>query len=340
MAFQKTKFTVGLFVVSGIGISVMAVIWLGMSRYFEKGRFYAAYFNESVQGLSKDAPVKYRGVPIGRVEKIRVAPDSNLIEVILSIETGQTLDRTYVAQLKDVGITGSMFVELDRKKPDEPDLSPSIGFPSEYPIVASKPSELSRLLGQFTEVLNHIKTLDLQGISDKIKQTLDSANLVMAEADVKGISGRLKSTLDGATHLLDRKRWDDILSSVNQAARSVDQLIQQAKGTLNQVDKTLTGAQRILAENEKEIEETLSGLVRAVERVNNLLERSTDFVSRADESAIQLKRRLYVSAQNLERATENLIQFMELIADQPSQLVLGEPPAERVVPPGQRSSQP
>jgi phospholipid/cholesterol/gamma-HCH transport system substrate-binding protein len=331
MASQKTKFAVGLFVASGIAITLMAIIWLGMSRYLEKGHFFAVYFNESVQGLSQDAPVKYRGVPIGRVDRIRVAPDSNLIEVILKIETGQTLDRSYVAQLKDVGITGSMFVELDRKKPDELDLSPHISFPSEYPIVASKPSELSQLLGELSNVLNHIKAMDLKGISEKIKLTLDNMNGAMADADVKGISEKLKSTLDGADRLMNRERWDRILGSIDQAAHSINQLIPHATDTMNQAKKTLTGAERLLAQNEREIQQTLEGLVRAVENLNILLEEGTAFISRTDDSASQLKRRLSVSAQNLERATDNLNQFLEVLADQPSQLVFGEPPVERGV---------
>jgi phospholipid/cholesterol/gamma-HCH transport system substrate-binding protein len=329
MASHKTKFTVGLFVASGIGITLMAIVWLGMSRYLEKGHFFTAYFNESVQGLSQDAPVKYRGVPIGRVEKIRVAPDSNLIEVIMMIETDQTLDRSYVAQLKDVGITGSMFVELDRKKLDEPDLSPHITFPSEYPIVASKPSELSHLLGELNNVLNNIKALDLEGISEKVKLILDNMNGMMADADVKGIFDKLKSSLDGADRLLDRERWDRILASVDKAAQSVNGLISQTTRTVNQANKTLVCAERLLTNNEKELEQTITGLVRAVENVNILLENGTSFIRRADDSTIHLKRQLSVSAQNLERATDNLNQFLELLADQPSQLVFGEPPAER-----------
>jgi phospholipid/cholesterol/gamma-HCH transport system substrate-binding protein len=329
MASHKTKFTVGLFVASGIGITLMAIVWLGMSRYLEKGHFFTAYFNESVQGLSQDAPVKYRGVPIGRVEKIRVAPDSNLIEVIMMIETDQTLDRSYVAQLKDVGITGSMFVELDRKKPDEPDLSPHITFPSEYPIVASKPSELSHLLGELNHVLNNIKALDLEGISEKVKLILDNMNGMMADADVKGISDKLKSSLDGADRLLDRERWDRILASVDKAAQSVNGLISQTTRTVNQANKTLVCAERLLTTNEKELEQTITGLVRAVENVNILLENGTSFIRRADDSTIHLKRQLSLSAENLERATDNLNQFLELLADQPSQLIFGEPPAER-----------
>jgi phospholipid/cholesterol/gamma-HCH transport system substrate-binding protein len=235
-----------------------------------------------------------------------------------------------------VGITGSMFVELDRKKPDEPDRSPHITFPSEYPIVASKPSELSQLLGELNSVLNHIKTLDLEGISEKVKLTLDNMNGMMADVDVKGISAKLKSTLDGANRVLDRERWDHILGSIDHAVQSINRLIPQATRTMNQADKTLVGAERLLAENEKEVEQTLEGLVRAVQNVNVLLEKGTSFISRTDDSAIQLKRQLSVSAQNLERATDNLNQFLELLADQPSQLVFGEPPAARSVAPEEK----
>lgn len=124
MASTKTKFAVGLFVAGGISIALLAIIWLGATRYFEKGQYYVAYFNESVQGLDKDSPVKYRGVTIGRTVTIGVAPDSKLIEVVLKIESGQKLGGDIVAQLKPVGITGSMFIELDQKKRDEPDRSP------------------------------------------------------------------------------------------------------------------------------------------------------------------------------------------------------------------------
>jgi len=114
MSSVKTNFTVGIFVIIGFSIVVIAIFWLGMSSYLEKGKFFAAYFDESVQGLDKDSPVKYRGVSIGRVDNIKVAPDSTLIQVILKIETDLKLGKNIVAQLKSVGITGIMFVELDK----------------------------------------------------------------------------------------------------------------------------------------------------------------------------------------------------------------------------------
>ncbi len=336
MASQRTKFAVGLFVAGGIGISLMAIIWLGMSRYLEKGQFYAAYFNESVQGLSKDSPVKYRGVSIGRVESIKVAPDSKLIQVLLKIESDQTLDHSIVAQLKDVGITGSMFVELDRKKESDPDRSPRITFPSEYPIVASKPSEFAELLRGLDDVLNHIKTIDLKGISDKLKLTLDNVNQMIADADVKGISTKLQSSLESADRILDSKRWDRILVSVDDAAQSLNRLMDKAGSSLGQMDKILEGVEGVVADNEEDIKKAVEDLRQAMQNANVLLERGVLLLGSADDSFFQLKRQLSVSAQNLEKATDNLNRFFELLADHPSQLVFGEPPVPRSVEPEEK----
>lgn len=269
MASTKTKFAVGLFVVVGISFAMLAIIWLGMTRYFEKGQYYATYFNESVQGLDKDSPVKYRGVSIGRVEKIGVAPDSKLIQVILKIETGQKLGSDIVAQMKPVGITGMMFIELDKKKEGEPDSSPYLSFPSKYPIVASKPSEISELLRGIDNVLNQLNSLDLKGISDKLKLALDNLNQTIADANVKGISTNLESSLESINHILEEKRWSRIMDSIEEAGQSINTLIDSADSNLN----------------------------------------------------------------GLEKASQNLNRLLELLADQPSQLLFGEPPPPRKVEP-------
>lgn len=331
MTSQKTKFIVGLFVAGGISIVMLAVIWLGMSRFFEKGRYYVAYFDESVQGLSKDSPVKYRGVSIGRVESIEVAPDSELIQIILKIESGQSLDSSIVAQLKDVGITGSMFVELDRKKEGEPDRSPHVSFPSEFPIVASKPSEIRELLRGIDDVIKQISSLDLEGISDKLKSTLDNLNQTIVDADVKGISTKIQSSLDGAGRILNSKRWDVILTSVEEAAQSINTLVDKAGKGLDHADAAILNIGDVVVKNKESVSTAIEEFRLAMENANNLLEKGTVLVSSADDSLFHLKRQLLVSARNLEKATDNLNRLMESLADQPSQLLLGEPPVPRNV---------
>jgi len=333
MASQKTKLAVGLFVACGLACAVLVVIWLGMSRFLEKGQFYVTYFDESIQGLVVDSPVKYRGVFIGRVESIGVAPDSKLVKVVLKIESGQTLDSSIVAQLKSVGITGSMFVELDRKEEGGPDQSPALSFPSQYPIVASKPSEISELLSNISKALHQIKALDLRGISEKIKLTLDSINQKVSEADVKRISMKMESSLDRVDHILDEKRWDNIMTSVEGTIQSMNALLNNADRSLGRAENMVLRVDGIVSENEKTIKAAIDDFRQAMENANTFIEKGAALVDSAEGSLSHLMPHLLVVAQNLEKASENLNQIMETLEEQPSQFIFGEPPVPRPVDP-------
>ena len=331
MASPRTKFAVGLFMASGMIFAVLITIWLGMSRFLEKGQYYVTYFNESVQGLDIDSPVKYRGVFVGRVDNIGVAPDSKLIKVVLKIESGQTLDSGIVAQLKSVGITGSMFVELDQKKEDEADQSPSLSFPSEYPIVASKPSEIGELISGINEVIDQVKSFDLQEISKNIKLTLQNINQKVTEANVKGISNSMESALARVEHLLDDQRWDSILTSVEKATQSVNSLLRNADRTVNQAEDTILRVEGIVADKGKTVKTAIDQFNQAMTNANIFLQKGSTLVDGTDESVSHLMHSLVIVAHNLEKASENLNQIMDTLADQPSQLLFGEPPVPRNV---------
>jgi len=310
MASERVKFTVGLFVASGIAVALAAMVLLGLTGFLEKGQYYVTYFNESVQGLDVDSPVKYRGVSVGRVEGIDVAPDSKLIEVVLKVESGQALENDIVAQLKSVGITGIMFVELDRKEEGEPDRSPPLSFPTKYPVVASKPSDISELFRGIEDVLNQIKSLDLEGISDRIKLAVDSVNQAIVDANVKGISTDIGSSLASLERILETERWDNILNSMEEASQSLGVL---------------------MSEEDTEIRTAIENFSRAMESANRLLADGSSLVSGTEETQARLQRQLVVIGQNLEQASANLRELMELLADQPSQLIIGQPPAPRPV---------
>ena len=113
MARKKfSSFLLGLFVTGGFLILAVILIWIGATQYFERGRSYISYFNESVQGLQKDSEVKFRGVKVGRVEDIVIAPDNRQVGVIMVVDLKFDPTKDYVAQLQLTGITGVMFVNL------------------------------------------------------------------------------------------------------------------------------------------------------------------------------------------------------------------------------------
>jgi phospholipid/cholesterol/gamma-HCH transport system substrate-binding protein len=327
MASQRTKYTVGLFLTFGIGIALLAFIWLGMSRFLQKGNYYATYFNESVQGLDKDSPVNYRGVSIGRVDSIEVAPDARLIEVILKIDTGQKLDNDIVAQLSPVGITGGMIIGLDRMKEGEKDQSPKLGFESEYPVVSSKPAEISGILQGINDVLIQIRSMDLEVISGKIKLALDNANRAILDTDLKTLSESLKSSFDDLRQITDRERWDRIIASLEAAASSLNSVMGKADTSLDHVDGAVAGLERITVGKVETIEAAIEDFKAAAEKANTLLEKGQLLVS--DDSLSNLRQYLLAISRNLEQASENINRITEKIADQPSQLIFGEPPEPR-----------
>lgn len=335
MASQKTKFSVGVFILGGVCIALAGIIWLGMSSLFQKGDKYVSYFNESVQGLEVGSTVKYRGVAVGTVEKIGVAPDSKLIEVILNIDRRQLKEgiEGTVAQLKNVGITGLMFVELDQRKPAEIIRSPKLDFPVSYPVIPSKPSDISELLKGIDEVIKQVKNFDLPGVSKRLKKTLEKAtntiegvNQAVADAEVKKISAGIQKTMQDLNTILDPARWNRIIASVNK-------LIVDADGTVTSVGQTVDRVDGLVVEKRQTISAALDDFGDAMEKANRLLERGTSVVDTTDASIVELRKYLVYTAQNLERASENLTRVTETLADQPSELIFGGAPPRREVEP-------
>jgi phospholipid/cholesterol/gamma-HCH transport system substrate-binding protein len=159
-----------------------------------KGSNYVTYFDESVQGLQADSAVKYRGVEIGKVESIKVAPDYRLIEVAMKIDLSTDLQYNTSAQLRTLGITGIVFIELDRLKKSDRDSSPIINFKTVYPVIPSRPSEISRFLSDTNAIMQNIKEIDFKGISNQLKNTTKALETFFAGKNTTNVMANIEST--------------------------------------------------------------------------------------------------------------------------------------------------
>jgi phospholipid/cholesterol/gamma-HCH transport system substrate-binding protein len=320
MASIKTKFAVGLFVVTGLAVAFVAIIWLGTSHYFEKGRLYSAYFDESVQGLSKDSPVKYRGVTIGRVQDILVAPDTALIEIVIKIESDLKPDKDVVAQLKSVGITGIMFVELDRKKKGEPDHSPKIGFPPRHPIIDTKPSEIKRFMDSLNLVITQINRMDLEGISIKSNTVLDKISAAITEAKIRQLSSEIKLSLD---------KWDRAMESIDRAGDTFNLFAKNTDKTVSNLNDTITKLDHVVADNMDEISGAIRNFNSAVNDAGKLIREGTVLVQKTDYNISSMQRQISATMQSIEKTSESLNRSIDIISDQPAMLLFGTPPPEK-----------
>jgi len=329
MASVKTKFSVGVFVIIGTIIAASALIWFGLSDYLEKGKYYAAYFDESVQGLDKDSAVKYRGVTVGRVELIDVAPDDTLIRVVLKIEKEIKLGKDIVAQLKSVGITGIMFVELDKKKADDPDYSPKIAFKSEYPVVATKPSEFKSIIQAVEDVLNQLNSLDVKGISDRAKSTLDTISQAIDNVQIKEISDNIRSSFARLEEILEPRQWKRVMQSIESAGTSFDALITNLNSTVANINSAFVRLDLVVQKNEDGVTEAINDFTKSMKRAGVFLDEGADLIKKTDQNLENIQNHLMITLQNLEQASIQINRSMERIADQPSTLIFSKPLPER-----------
>ena len=104
---------VGAFVIFLITAIILGIIWLSSGFSFEKYSTYMAYMQESVSGLSIDAPVEFNGVSVGAVKTIELNhKNPHLVEITFTIKSSTPITTNTIATLTTRGITGITYIAL------------------------------------------------------------------------------------------------------------------------------------------------------------------------------------------------------------------------------------
>jgi len=295
MPKRSSSFLVGLFVAGGLAILAIALVWVGATKYFETGKLFVTYFDETVQGLQKDSDVKYRGVKVGRVQDIRIAPDNRLIAVIMSVKLRDDPTKTTVAQLKITGITGIMFVNLDRRMPGDIDQTPKIDFVSEYPIIPSKPSDIQQIMAALENFAQKFKEIDLKGAVEAFKGTLKDIGEVARSKEIKVTLNKMEETMKNLEYATSRR---------------------DKTGPAGTLQDTLADARETL----KEARAMVCRLTEGVEALK---------LAKLGDNISTIAKDLKGTSENIKQASETLDMLLERLYDRPSDLFFGKPPKKR-----------
>lgn len=97
MIRRVNKTIIGAFVIGAVILFIAAITVFGSGNLFRRADKYILFFDGSVKGLSEGAPVIFRGVKIGNVDKINLLYDPNtrnvLIAVMIEIELARVKGR-------------------------------------------------------------------------------------------------------------------------------------------------------------------------------------------------------------------------------------------------------
>lgn len=306
MSGKSAKFLIGLFVITGLLIGAVVIIWISASKLLMKGTTYVSYFDESVQGLQSDSTVKYRGVEIGKVGSIKVAPDNRLVEVVMKIKLSSDLQNNTVAQLKTAGITGIVFVELDRIRSGEKVDFQTVNFQAPCPIIPSRRSEISRFLADTDSIMQKIKQIDFLGISNQIKGTTKAIETLVAGDRTKKIIGKLESTS----------------ANLDQSMAGINKLVAEGKvdNIVRETSETLLSARQLINSAKKEIEAL--NISRQTARTGIILDN-------LDKKTSSITSELEDTAENLRVTSEYLQKLAEKLNNNPAELIFSKPAPPR-----------
>lgn len=274
---------VGAFVILLGALLVGIIFWLYAGGPDEhRYRTYVVYFDESVAGLTVGAPVRYKGVTVGRVTEIGLAPDgSGRVRLLLSVDETAPVRTDTTATLRMQGLTGLVQVELSGGSPGAPALVARP--PEKWPVIPSRPSLMTRLDTAVTAVLANLNRIaeNLNALTDEdnrraLARTLENVEkttrrlaeqMPLLEATLKNTAAASAETAQLARRLQDTAgRVEHMSGEISRAAAATAGAAQTAQADLAQLGgQTLPEVNALLSD--------LRELAASLRRTSGELER-------------------------------------------------------------------
>jgi phospholipid/cholesterol/gamma-HCH transport system substrate-binding protein len=337
MRQQAHYFKIGLFIIGATILAVVGIIVLGGGKWFERVTMVETYFNESVQGLEIGAPVRLRGVPMGRVESIRLAreeyniafnpevgllPYKGVVVVRMSVRLKvaahfpakdeemrirKAIDAGWRFRLASKGITGVLYVESEFVDPERyPPME--IGWTPKTPYIPSAPSTITELGTDLRSITRKLEQVDIEKITKDLDTLLTSVTQLVKDVqaehlgtDARQLIADMRGAIQDARRVLDNPHLNKTLK---------DSAV--AMGDFRRTAADLTYTAKDMRVAMAQLPDLVARLNKSVTRVDTLLDEKGEMVDDLLE--------------NLQVVSEDLRNLTKSVEAYPSQVLFGEPP--------------
>jgi len=233
---NKVNYTfVGLLVFLGITLMLGFTYWLLKPTAEQEMTKYIIRFDESVLGLNIDAPVKYRGISVGKVTKLKINPNNTeQVEVLVTILKTTPIKEATVAKLTAQGITGLSYINLSMGLNAGRDLKAKDN--ETYPIIKTVPSFFENF------------EASLGSVSTKLSSTLTQTEKLLNDDNQKEIAVLLKSTasfMQKLEKVLDDKTINHLQSSIKNLDSITTKVDKLTPNINNLIDKSIKWEDKI-----------------------------------------------------------------------------------------------
>jgi len=264
MVRQADKFKIGLFVVAGLLVTMGFIVWLGYSKYFQTSNLVVAYFSESVQGLEKDGLVKFRGVPVGRVKTIRMAPDGRLVEVLMGLDRNFKVTDDLGVKLNLLGLTGLKYLEMDTFRPDQNKEPIELDFQPRYPVIATYPSDIREIGSALEKIFQKVNAVDVDRVSGSMLRVSMKLEKMLADPKLENVGGEASDTLREIKETA--KKFNEEISRA-QPARALTRTLERASEFFQEGTQTTRSADRMIRRTDNNINRLSQKLDRSADNL-------------------------------------------------------------------------
>jgi paraquat-inducible protein B len=313
---------IGGFVLSGLALGVAAILLFGGFHLFSHSFQAVVFFQGSVSGLAVGAPVTFRGVQVGSVQRISLRLDvkdmTARIPVYLDLQPGavsmvqgtlpvarasfeRLLEAGLKAQLNTSSfVTGQLQVDLD--------LRPEIkGAPMksdpDMPEIPAIPSQMETLKDQ-------VAALQLRQLVDTLEQALGS---IRRASDQLG--DKLGPFIDDV-----QKTSESARETLQAATETVRQLRTDAARTLGDIDQLAVEGRQQLTARGSELSRLLLATGHTAHAAETLMASLNDMTSARSQTRADLE----AAIRDLAATASSLRNFSREVERNPTTILTGK----------------
>ena len=307
MVSKAAKIRLGLFLSVGISILILFFIVVAGRHLMQSQDIYFIEFeNYSVTGLHVGGTVNYNGIPVGRIEEIKIKPnDVTKVVIKVGLDKGTPIKSDCEAILIWVGITGVKAVEIRGGTNQATDLKPK--------------SFIRRGVSSLDDIST--RALTIAEKIDVIATNISSMTNPENQANLAGILGKTNSILAATETDL-----ASTLQSLSVLAANAAEMSRKLNSSLDRVNNVLTSAELdSLVANINNISAQLkeAGIQNLIGQLSETTSKTGSMVSNVDRLLISNRANLTEILESLREASENFNEFSRQIADQPSIILRG-----------------
>jgi paraquat-inducible protein B len=255
---------VGGFVLGAIVLALVGIAVFGSGRLFRETHPFVLYFSGSVNGLNPGAPVKFKGVEVGSVQRIQVLFEQTASDVSIPVYIELDADKLARAGVHgeftpdsihnaiDQGlrgrlepqslVTGLLFVNLDYFPDAEAHyIGAADAVVPEIPTVPQTIEEATEVVKQ---ILTRLGELDLKALVESATGTLEALRDIAGSEEARRALASLDDTL-----LSLRELSKQLESTIGPLGKSLQTTAQETQRLEEQLGKTLGAVQQLVQPN-------------------------------------------------------------------------------------------